>query len=213
METQLDSDPSPAVAELQAQPNPHPHSGIRFARRALKVAFFIGLPLLLLPALLPRKVVARKLSGAEAAAPGSTSGASHLEREKRLQTLVDEFKTRMAINEQVVVSIVDRNELVVSVERARNGVGGFFLSIEEGFLEGLTGDELDAVLAHELGHVWIFTHHPYLQTEELANQIAMQVVSQDTLAAVYDKVWKRTGGRKGNVVYLPAIGTTTGNPR
>jgi hypothetical protein len=30
----------------------------------------------------------------------------------------------------------------------------------------------------------------------------MQVVPQDTLAAVYDKVWKRVG-RKGDLVYLP----------
>ena len=209
METQPDSDPNPTTAEPQAQPNLNPHPLRRFLRRGLKFAFFIGVPLLLLPALLPRKVAAKKLPGAETAL-GSTSRASLLEREKKLQTVLDEFKTRMSIPEQVIVSIVDRNELVVSVERARNGAGGFSLSIEEGFLDGLTGDELDAVLAHELGHVWIFTHHPYLQTEELANQIAMQVVSQDTLAAVYDKVWKRTG-RKGNVVYLPAIGTTTGN--
>ena len=66
----------------------------------------------------------------------------------------------------------------------------------------MTADEIDAVVAHELGHVWIFTHHPFLHTEELANQIAMQVVPQDTLAAVYDKVWKRVG-RKGDLVYLP----------
>jgi hypothetical protein len=56
--------------------------------------------------------------------------------------------------------------------------------------------------------VWIFTHHPFLQTEELANQIAMQVVPRDTLAAVYDKVWKRVG-RQGGLVYLPAEAGTS----
>jgi hypothetical protein len=100
------------------------------------------------------------------------------------------------------VSIVEHNPLVVSVERAKDAARGFSLAIDRDFLDGLTTDEIDAVIAHELGHVWIFTHHPYLQTEELANQIAMHIVAQDTLAAVYDKVWKRVG-RKGDLVYLP----------
>jgi hypothetical protein len=115
---------------------------------------------------------------------------------------VDKLKIRMAIPDTVVVSIVEHNQLVVSVERAKDGAGAFSLSLDRDFLDSLTTDEIDAVVAHELGHVWIFTHHPFLQTEELANQIAMQVVPQDTLAAVYDKVWKRVG-RKGNLVYLP----------
>ena len=59
--------------------------------------------------------------------------------------------------------------------------------------------ELRAVVAHELGHVWIFTHHPYLQTERLANSIAMRVVSRQNLEKIYDKVWQR-GGTKGDIV-------------
>ena len=107
------------------------------------------------------------------------------------------------------MSIIEHNQLVVSVERAKDGAGAFSLSIDREFLDGLTTDEIDAVVAHELGHVWIFTHHPFLHTEELANQIAMQVVPQDTLAAVYDKVWKRVG-RKGDLVYLrPAAGASS----
>jgi len=46
--------------------------------------------------------------------------------------------------------------------------------------------------------VWIFTHHPYLQTEELANQIAMRAVSRASLERVYAKVWER-GGTKGDL--------------
>ena len=122
--------------------------------------------------------------------------------ETQIQDVVDKLKIRMSIPDTVVVSIVEHNQLVVSVERAKDGAGAFSLSIDRDFLDGLTTDEIDAVVAHELGHVWIFTHHPFLQTEELANQIATQVVPQDTLAAVYDKVWKRVG-RKGNLVYLP----------
>jgi hypothetical protein len=53
-------------------------------------------------------------------------------------------------------------------------------------------------VAHELGHVWVFTHHPYLQTERLANQIAMRVVSRGSLAGVYRKLWER-GGVKGDL--------------
>jgi hypothetical protein len=47
-----------------------------------------------------------------------------------------------------------------------------------------------------------FTHHPYLQTEELANEVALRVVSRESLDEVYEKVWKRTG-TKGDLVYLP----------
>jgi hypothetical protein len=116
--------------------------------------------------------------------------------------LVDKLKVRMSIPDTVAVSIVDYNQLVVSVEHPKDDASAFSLSIDRDFLQGLTADEIEAVVAHELGHVWIFTHHPFLQTEELANQIAMQVVPQETLAAVYEKVWKRVG-RKGDLVYLP----------
>jgi hypothetical protein len=167
----------------------------------LKVSFAVLLPLILIPTLLPRKVSAKKLSDSEAP-EGPTARRSVIVRETQIQDLVNNLKIRMSIPDTVVVSIVEHNQLVVSVERAKDGTGGFSLSIERDFLDGLTTDEIDAVIAHELGHVWIFTHHPFLQTEELANRIAMQIVPQDTLAEVYDKVWKRVG-RKGDLVYLP----------
>lgn len=169
--------------------------------RLLKLSFLVMLPLILIPALLPRKVSAKKLSGSEAR-EGPTARESVVVRETRIQDLVEKLKIRMSIPDTVVVSIVEHNQLVVSVERAKDGASAFSLSIDRDFLDGLTTDEIDAVVAHELGHVWIFTHHPFLQTEELANQVAMQVVPQETLAAVYDKVWKRVG-RKGDLVYLP----------
>ena len=170
-------------------------------RRLLKLSFVVVLPLILIPALLPRKVSAKKLSGSEAG-EGPTARASLVLRERQIQDSVETLKIRMSIPDTVLVSIVEHNQLVVSVERAKNGANGFSLLLDRDFLDGLTTDEIDAVIAHELGHVWIFTHHPFLHTEELANQIAMQVVPQDTLAAVYDKVWKRVG-RKGDLVYLP----------
>ena len=53
------------------------------------------------------------------------------------------------------------------------------------------------MVAHELGHVWIFTHHPYLQTEAGANQIAERLVARQTLERVYAKVWPEGAPRGG----------------
>ncbi len=171
-------------------------------RRLVKLAFLIAIPLLLLPALLPRKVSARKLPGASVGAKPRPLPAT---REGRIQQVVDELRTRLSISDPVVVSLVDQNDMVVTVERSPNDSGAFSLLMEAGFLDTLNDGELEAVIAHELGHVWIFTHHPYLHTEELANEIAMRVVNRETLAGVYEKVWKRTGPRKGDLVYLPSL--------
>jgi predicted Zn-dependent protease len=86
----------------------------------------------------------------------------------------------------------------LSVETRSGRSGPFVISVDETFIESLTPSEQEAALAHELGHVWIYTHHPYLQTEKLANDIALRVVSRSTLEPVYEKVWKRTG-MKGNL--------------
>jgi len=133
---------------------------------------------------------------------GSTSADDSAARTRRVQDVVDALRVRLAITEQILVSLVAKNRLVVSVHRSPEQTGAFALSLEAGFFEVLNEEELNAVVAHELGHVWIFTHHPYLQTEELANQIAMRVVSRDSLDKVYAKVWERTGV-KGDLKYFP----------
>ena len=116
----------------------------------------------------------------------------------RIQRVVDELRSRLTLSHSVRVSLVPKNELIVSVESV-DGLGKeFVLSVEDDFIDELTDDELEAVLAHELGHVWIFTHHPYLQTEALANQIARRLVARETLVRVYDKVW-RIRGTKGDL--------------
>jgi hypothetical protein len=107
----------------------------------------------------------------------------------RLQQIVDDLKSRLEISQPVKVSIVDRNPLMVSVEPASGG--GFALSFESSFAERLTNEELTAAIAHELGHVWIYTHFPYLQTEQLANEIAMRVVSRESLVPVYAQMFER----------------------
>jgi hypothetical protein len=128
----------------------------------------------------------------------SASIATSASREPaELRTLVDEIKTQLALPVSISLAPVPANPLLVSVEP-----GGkpdeFVLSFDAKFLQTLTEDELRAVVAHELGHVWIFTHHPYLQTERLANTVAMRVVSRKSLERVYAKVWEH-GGAKGSL--------------
>ena len=111
-------------------------------------------------------------------------------QQMRVQRIVDDLAARLAIAEAVRVSIVPSNRLVMSVEPAEHF---FELKVEDGFVETLDDAELTAAIAHELGHVWIFTHHPFLQTEQLANEVAMRLIKPNVLARLYDKVWKRAG--------------------
>jgi UDP-N-acetylglucosamine enolpyruvyl transferase len=117
---------------------------------------------------------------------------------ERVQELVDELRARLGLVSAVRVSIVPTNARLFSVEADKAGRDAFVLTVDGAFLANLTGTELEAVVAHELGHVWIFTHHPYLQTEQLANKVAMRVVERATLEAVYQKIWER-GGTKGEI--------------
>ena len=164
-------------------------------RPLIGVAIFVGVSLALIPTLFSRKVLAKRAHEAAAALPKA------LDRQGSIQARADELRARLSIPNAVVVSLVRSERLVVSVERMKDQDGVFSLLIEEGFLEGLSEEEVEAIVAHELGHVWIFTHHPFLHTEELANDIAMQAVSRETLEEVYTKVWKYTG-EKGTLAYL-----------
>jgi len=115
-----------------------------------------------------------------------------------IQLVVDRLRAELGIPDDVHVAIEPQVALIVSVEAPTDRGEPFRLAIENQFLERLSAEELDAVLAHELGHVWVFTHHPYLQTEKLANQIAMRVVTRDSLVSVYRKLWEH-GGTKGDL--------------
>ncbi len=119
--------------------------------------------------------------------------AHAIDQQERIQRVVDDLKARLAITQPVNVSVVQTNPKLFSVVPAEQKGGTFLLSVEEDFAQALTDAELRAAVAHELGHVWIFTHFPYLQTEELANDIASRVVNRDSLAPLYEKVWKKSG--------------------
>lgn len=123
-------------------------------------------------------------------------------REDRVQSIVDDLRSRLGLAPSVRALSVSENSRVASVRKDAEQRNAFVLSIQEDFIDSLTDDELSAVAAHELGHVWIFTHHPFLQTEELANEIALRAVSREALDQLYDKVWKRTG-QKGELEYFP----------
>lgn len=132
------------------------------------------------------------LFGVAAASP-NPPGARTLDAERRVQGVVDDLRAHLAMTAEVTAQIVPLNPLLVSVESSKDREHAFVLSFEDSFLGSLSEDDLRAVVAHELGHVWIFTHHPYLQTERLANQVAMRVVGRAELERVYAKVWQRQG--------------------
>jgi len=127
-------------------------------------------------------------------ARGRTDEAPTVTRDSKwIQQIVDDFRAQLGVPQKVDVQIVEKNPLLVSVAPVDDRVTAFTLSVEESFLIGLTDAEVRAVIAHELGHVWIFTHHPFLQTEGLANEIARRLVARDNLVHVYEKLWQRQG--------------------
>jgi len=114
---------------------------------------------------------------------------------ERIQALVDRLRGELGLAAPVAVVVQPHVALIVSVEAPTSGEQPFVLALEQRFLARLSAEELDAAVAHELGHVWLFTHHPYLQTERMANEIAMWVVSRESLVSVYQRMWEHGGTR------------------
>jgi len=146
---------------------------------AKRVAFY----LLLL--LFPGHIAVTRAAGPERIIPNPRD-------QQRIQEIVNEFMSKLNMAHKVAVAVVPKNPLMVSVGYPDDSTT-FLLSVEEDFIGELTQDELKAAIAHELGHVWIFTHHPFLQTEVQANQIAQRLVPRSSLVQVYEKVWRRQG--------------------
>ena len=80
------------------------------------------------------------------------------------------------------------------VGRAWTDVDDLRLKVEAGSWMTLDDTELTAAVAHELGHVWIFTHHPSCRPSSWPTKSRCGWGSPaDVLAQLYDKVWKRAG--------------------
>jgi hypothetical protein len=107
---------------------------------------------------------------------------------RRIKTILAGLKKQLDMSADVSVAVVPSDDLLVSVSPDRHRKGAYRISFDAAFLALLDEDELPAAIAHELGHVWIFTHHPYLQTEDLANVIAHRLVTPTELDRVYNKV-------------------------
>jgi hypothetical protein len=112
---------------------------------------------------------------------------------ERAQALMNGLREALEIPDDVQVVAVLANPLVFSVEPADRAKSHYVLSMEFGFLRQLDDRELRAALAHELGHVWIYTHFPFLQTERLANTIGQRVVDRGSFEKVYTKLWAYEG--------------------
>jgi hypothetical protein len=125
--------------------------------------------------------------------PAEDSPNAMMLRAKRAQELINELRVGLTLDKEVQLRIVVSNPLVFSVEPLDSSKKRYALSMELGFLMMLDDDELRAALAHELGHIWIFNHHPYLQTERLANDIGRRVVKREAFERVYGKLWKYEG--------------------
>jgi hypothetical protein len=114
-------------------------------------------------------------------------------RARRAQQFVDHLRTALLIPNDVQIAVVAYHPLVFSVQPLDKAKDRFLLTMELGFLLTLKDDELLAAVAHELGHVWIYTHHPFLQTERLANSIGERVVNRRSFEKIYAKLWKYEG--------------------
>ncbi len=124
---------------------------------------------------------------------GAAVKPSQRELKQEIETLIHDFSARLGISQRVEVEIVPENPRLVSVAFVPGRRDLFRMSFEEGFLRSLHDVELRAAVAHEMGHIWIYTHFPFLQTEVLANQQALKLVAREELARAYAKMWAHNG--------------------
>jgi len=110
--------------------------------------------------------------------------------------IVNHLRGELSIRNEVDIALVKFHPLVFFVEPEDGGKQRFRLSMEVDFFLRLDDDELLAALAHEMGHVWIFTHFPFLHTEMLANVIGQRVAPRRSFERIYTKLWayERTTG-------------------
>ena len=128
------------------------------------------------------------------ASPGAKDSTSNvILRARRAQEFADQLRAALPIPNKVQIAVVIYDPLVFSVQPMDNQRDRFLLTMELGFLLMLDDDELQAAIAHELGHVWIYTHHPFLQTERLANAVGQRVAARANFEKIYSKLWAYEG--------------------
>jgi len=127
-----------------------------------------------------------------------SSRADQPVRNTKLEKIAAKLAAILEMNKRVQVVIVPENDRVVSVEPFVSGEG-YRVEFERAFFEQLNEEEVTAAIAHEVGHMWIFCHAPYLHTEALANEIALKVVPRKPLETLYAKLWTYTSVT-GNLV-------------
>ena len=117
-----------------------------------------------------------------------------------LQDLTDDLRARLEIGERVHVTLVDHNPLVMSVETLAGRTGPFVISVDREFIHELSQTRIGSrACPRAWARVDLHPRSRIVQTERLANDIAMRVVSRSAFEPVYEKVWARTG-IKGNLI-------------
>ena len=114
-------------------------------------------------------------------------GVAQAAQLQSMREIAENFQGQLGMLQRVDFAVVADDSRLVSVRRIIEE-DGFLMTFDQDFLAQLSEEEIRAVIAHELGHIWIFTHHPYLQTEDLANRKALQLVPAASLEKVYQRV-------------------------
>ena len=134
-------------------------------------------------------------------------------RARRAQEILEDLRSELSIDQKVQIVVVASDPFVFSVKPANMQKNSFQLSMELGFLLELNEDELHAAVAHELGHVWIFTHFPFLHTERLANEVGQRAVNRSSFDKLYSKLWQYEGTTGVSLEQLLGPDTTAENDR
>src|SRR5262245_50400127 len=81
----------------------------------------------------------------------------------KLQKVAAQRALLLGIPQHIRVVVGPNSKMVISVEHDSEA-DEYRVLIDPKFMEQLNDEDIVTAISHELGHVWIFTHHPFLQT-------------------------------------------------